>query len=251
MPRIHLSRTALKQSADDLRKQVREAGRTHYFLQNVRDIIEVPDLEGSQDWQQFYRSWGNLKRDQFMADDGEYRERRYSVFDYSHTTSQLQLSEDQTHYQSKSYNALNGGVDRVYESFEQPTIENPILAGLLSYSLEHVEQMIEAADWRIEAHQFRILASAKQSGKPTPEGIHQDGVDYVFVVMIDRHNVMGGITKVYTQSGKLLSSFKMRRPLDVLQLNDAQVNHYVTAVKPLWEDQPAWRDVMVITFRRP
>ncbi len=123
------------------------------------------------------------------------------------------------------------------------------MSGLLSYTLDHVERIKGESDWRIEAHQFRILASPEQSGKPTPEGIHQDGVDYVFVVMIDRHNVMGGITKVYTHNGKLLNSFKMRRPLDVLHVEDQHVNHYVTAVKPLWDDQPAWRDVLVITFR--
>lgn len=250
MSRIHIDRSDLNRSRDDLRKQLAESERTHYYLQNVRHIINLPDLEGSKDWQQFYRSWGNLKRDQFMADAGEYRERRYSVFEYSAEQQSLQLSEDQTHYQSKAYNALNGGVDRVYDSFEPETLQNPVLAGLLSYTLDHVEHAKGKHNWRIEAHQFRILASPEQSGKPTPEGIHQDGVDYGFVVMIDRHNVMGGITKVYTSSGKSLNSFKMRRPLDVLHLDDAEVNHYVTPVKPLWDDQPAWRDVMVITFRQ-
>lgn len=249
MSRVHLERIELNRTQDELRKQLAESKRNSYYLNNVRHCINVSDLEESKDWQQFYRSWGNLKRDEFMADHGEYRERRYSVFEYDSNNQALCLSEDQTHYQSKSYNALNGGVDRVYEAFEAETVSSPVLSGLLSYTLDHVERIKGASDWRIEAHQFRILASPEQSGKPTPEGIHQDGVDYVFVVMIDRHNVMGGITKVYTSNGKLLNSFKMRRPLDVLHLEDQDVNHYVTAVKPLWDDQPAWRDVLVITFR--
>lgn len=249
MSGVHLERIELDRTQDELRKQLAESTRNSYFLQNVRHCINVSDLEESKDWQQFYRSWGNLKRDEFMADNGEYRERRYSVFEYDSVDKTLCLSQDQTHYQTKSYNTLNGGVDRVYEAFETDTITNPILSGLLSYTLDHVERIKGESDWRIEAHQFRILASPEQSGKPTPEGIHQDGVDYVFVVMIDRHNVMGGITKVYTRNGKLLNSFKMRRPLDVLHVEDQHVNHYVTAVKPLWDDQPAWRDVLVITFR--
>lgn len=249
MSRIHLERSALNRTQDDLRKQLAESKRTFYYLQNVRHIINQSDLEESNDWQNFYRSWANLKRDEFMADHGEYRERRYSVFEYDQEKRALSLGDDQTHYQSKSYNTLNGGVDRVYDAFEPQTITNPVLAGLLSYMLDHVEQAKGEKNWRIEAHQFRILASPEISGKPTPEGIHQDGVDYAFVAMIDRHNVMGGITKVYARSGKLLNSFKMRRPLDVLHLEDQHVNHYVTPVKPLWDDQPAWRDVLVITFR--
>jgi len=130
---VHLERIELNRTQDELRKQLAESRRNSYYLQNVRHCINVSDLEESEDWQQFYRSWGNLKRDEFMADNGEYRERRYSVFEYDSDDNVLCLSQDQTHYQSKSYNALNGGVDRVYEAFEDETITNQILSGLLSY----------------------------------------------------------------------------------------------------------------------
>lgn len=249
VPRVHLNPAGLNQSADSLRKQLSEAKRNHYLLQNVRSIVGVSDLEASDDWQQFYRSWGNLHRDEYMADQGEYRERRYSVFEYQNSQQRFVVSDDQKHFQATNYNALNGGVERIYSPFEESTLTNPVLAGLLSYATKHVQELRGESDWRIESHQFRILASPEVAGKPTPEGIHQDGVDYVFVVMIDRHNVMGGISKVYARDGKVLSSFKMRRPLDVLHLDDELVYHYVTPVKPLWEDLPAWRDVLVLTFR--
>jgi len=246
---IYLKTTPLTQSADVVRRQTGEAKRRNYLVQNVRNALNVADLENSQDWQQFYRSWADLKLDQFMADKGEYRERRYSVFEYDQQKQHFALSADNTHYQGSDYNSLNGGVERTYVPFEDATLSNPILSGLLSYAIAHVEQLLGKSNWRIESHQFRILASSEQPGKPTPEGIHQDGVDYVFVVMIDRHNVMGGISKVYARDGRLLDSFKMRRPLDVLHLNDELVYHYVTPVKPLWEDLPAWRDALVLTFR--
>ncbi len=249
MSGVHLNPIDLDQSPDSLRKQISEAKRKKYLLQNVRTIVGLADLESSADWQQFYRSWGNLHRDEYMADHGEYRERRYSVIEYQHARRQFAVSQDQNHYQATNYNALNGGVQRIYSPFEASTLANPVLGGLLSYATKHVLELYGESDWRIESHQFRILASPEIPGKPTPEGIHQDGVDYVFVAMIDRHNVMGGISKVYARDGKLLDSFKMRRPLDVLHLNDELVYHYVTPVKPLWEDLPAWRDVLVLTFR--
>lgn len=249
MPGVHLKPVSLEQSADSLRKQIGEAKRQSYLLQNVRSIVGVEDLEESADWQEFYRSWGNLHRDEYMADHGEYRERRYSVLEYENQQQRFSLSDEQNHFQATNYNSLNGGVERVYSPFEAATLANPIFAGLLSYSTNHVQALLGESDWRIESHQFRILASPEVAGKPTPEGIHQDGVDYVFVAMIDRQNVMGGISKVYARDGKLLSSFKMRRPLDVLHLDDESVYHYVTPVKPLWEDLPAWRDVLVLTFR--
>ena len=60
MPGVHLKPVSLEQSADSLRKQIGEAKRQSYLLQNVRSIVGVEDLEESADWQEFYRSWGNL-----------------------------------------------------------------------------------------------------------------------------------------------------------------------------------------------
>ena len=34
-------------------------------------------------------------------------------------------------------------------------------------------------------------------GKPTPEGVHRDGVDFVIVVMIKRVNIDSGATTIY------------------------------------------------------
>jgi hypothetical protein len=38
-------------------------------------------------------------------------------------------------------------------------------------------------------HQFRIEARPGEQGKPTPEGMHRDGVDYVLVLLVDRRNI--------------------------------------------------------------
>ena len=50
--------------------------------------------------------------------------------------------------------------------------------------------------WKIEMHQFRIEPSPRESGKPTPEGMHRDGVDWVFVGLIARTGVAGGVTGI-------------------------------------------------------
>jgi hypothetical protein len=46
-----------------------------------------------------------------------------------------------------------------------------------------------------------------------------------------------------------LGSFTLAAPLDAALVDDNRVKHGVTAVTPLDASRPAWRDVLVVTFR--
>ena len=47
-----------------------------------------------------------------------------------------------------------------------------------------------------------------------------------------------------------LGSFTLSVPLDAALVHDRRVYHGVTPVEPLDPDRPAFRDVLVATFRR-
>jgi hypothetical protein len=100
----------------------------------------------------------------------------------------------------------------------------------------------------VEVHQFRIEARAGQVGRPTPEGLHRDGVDYVLVLLIRRQNIARGTTSVHALDGRRLGDFTLTAPLDAALLDDSQVAHGVTSVQPIDPDEPAYRDVLVVTF---
>jgi len=101
----------------------------------------------------------------------------------------------------------------------------------------------------MEVHQFRIEASIDAAGEPTPEGSHRDGVDFVLVLLIDRHNIASGTTTIHTPDGQPLGDFTLRHPFDAALIHDPRVFHGVTAVTPLVPTEPAHRDVLVVTFR--
>jgi hypothetical protein len=103
--------------------------------------------------------------------------------------------------------------------------------------------------WHLELHQFRIEAGAGQTGQPTPEGLHRDGVDWVLVVLVDRKNVESGVTSIFGLDHCHLGGFTLTDPLDAVFLQDNRVFHGVTAIRPLDANQVARRDVAVITFR--
>ena len=100
--------------------------------------------------------------------------------------------------------------------------------------------------WYIEAHQFRI-DTAEGIGRPTPEGAHRDGVDYVAVILVGRNNVRGGETRVFEAQGTAGVRFTMQEPWTTLLLDDARVIHETT---PIQADGPGGvRDTLVITYR--
>ena len=107
-----------------------------------------------------------------------------------------------------------------------------------------------APAWHVEAHQFRIEARPDQVGQPTPEGMHQDGVDWVLVLMIGRKNIASGTTTIHGLDRSLLGSFTLEAPMDAALLDDHRVFHGVTPVQPLDGARAAHRDVLVLTWRR-
>jgi hypothetical protein len=104
--------------------------------------------------------------------------------------------------------------------------------------------------WHIEVHQFRIEARYGEAGRPTPEGLHRDGVDYVLVLLVSRRNIASGVTGIHGLDGTPLGQFTLTEPFDAALVDDSRVAHGVTPVEPIDPSQLAYRDVLVVTFRR-
>jgi hypothetical protein len=102
----------------------------------------------------------------------------------------------------------------------------------------------------VELHQFRVEAQAGMVGKPTPEGMHRDGVDWVLVLLVRRENVASGETSIGDLQGRLLGSFTLSEAMEAALVDDDRVYHGVTPVAPIDPAKPAYRDVLVVTFRR-
>jgi hypothetical protein len=70
------------------------------------------------------------------------------------------------------------------------------------------------------------------------------------VLMVRRENVASGETTIYDLLERPLGSFILTAPLDSALVDDSRVYHGVTPVVPLDPARPAYRDVLVVTFRR-
>jgi len=181
-----------------------------------------------------------------MADGGRYRRRRYAVFDV--TGEVIARAPHQPHYQAKTYNRLNGGLERWFDPVTPEIGDHPVIQALIRRLAKIFAAIFPSTNWHVELHQFRIEASAEAMGRPTPEGMHRDGVDGAFVMLINRDNVSSGVTEIVNAEGTSLGHFTLSDAGDAVFLDDARVFHGVTPIAPLDPEKPAIRDVLVITF---
>ncbi|MCI4589308.1 2OG-Fe dioxygenase family protein [Sphingobium sp. BYY-5] len=197
------------------------------------------------DWNGFARTWDDLGPDLFMADGGRYRRRRHATFRCA--GGRFTRMAHQPHYQSRDYNPLNGDVQRWFDPVEQATIDMPAMQAILAYCAASFDPR-RKGDWHVELHQFRIEAKPDQSGRPTPEGMHRDGVDHVLVMLVERRNVREGVTRIGAPDGTPLGEFTLVQPGDTMLIDDHRILHGVTEIHAVDPTQPAWRDALVVTF---
>ena len=212
-----------------------------WLLENVPDALS--------DWQTFAERWNEMPLDAYMADGGRYRRRRYAVLSAEAGSNEISLAPHQPHYQSLDYNNLNGGVARNFEAILPETVHSHSMQSVLQFCHATFSALMPNKAWHIECHQFRIEANTDELAKPTPEGVHRDGVDFVLVMMIKRQNISSGTTTMHDLAQNNLDSFTLTEPLDSAIVNDKRCMHGVTPIIPIDHTQPAYRDVLVITFR--
>jgi hypothetical protein len=209
--------------------------------------LDVAALDGLRE------SWERLPRDPYLRDGGHYRARRHSSFIYTPGARELAPVAQRPHWQPTTYNALHGGMLRWFEPIEPVVVNAPAFRGLLASLGELFAQLRPVSRWYLEAHQFRIDTQGG-IGRPTPEGAHRDGVDFVAVVLIGRRGVHGGETRVFEAAGNRGVRFTMAQPWSMLLMDDARVIHETT---PLQSEDVAGestsalgvRDTLVLTYR--
>jgi hypothetical protein len=196
-------------------------------------------------------SWEALPPAAYLRDGGRYRFRRHSCFTQSFAPAQLSAVPHRAHWQPTTYNALHGGIERWFAPIEPRVQSAPAWLQLLEALGSLFARISPVECWYIEAHQFRI-DTANGIGRPTPEGAHRDGVDFVAVILVQRRNVKGGETHVFDANGPTGTRFTMQWPWTALLMNDARVIHETTPIQPEADDrpaQPAFRDTLVLTYR--
>ncbi len=189
-------------------------------------------------------SWDDLPPDAHLRDGGRYRRRRHASFVVD--GAELRLVPQRAHWQPVEYNALHGGLERWFEPIDAAVLALPAWRRILLAFARLASRLKGTQPWFVEAHQFRI-DTTDGIGRPTPEGAHRDGVDFVAVVLVGREGIKGGETRVFAADGPEGLRFTMLEPWTTLVLDDARVIHESTPIQPL--EGYGHRDTLVLTYR--
>lgn len=192
-------------------------------------------------------SWTRLPADGHLRDGGRYRRRRHGSYVLDTASGQVERSEHRAHWQPVDYNALHGGFERWFEPIETLVEASAAWTAAITGFGRLFARLQPVARWYVEAHQFRIDTTGG-IGRPTPEGAHRDGVDFVVILLVERQNIRGGESRVFDAHGPQGVRFTVTDPWSALLIDDARVIHETTPIQPDGEGV-GWRDTLVLTYR--
>jgi hypothetical protein len=156
----------------------------------------------------------------------------------------------ETYFQPGFQNPYAGGIERDFAPLLPETVANPFLGALIrcTFACLPYAQERRGRTWEVRVHQIRIVATVEEPGDPAPEGIHQDGTDFLTLHLVGRQNAIGGKSTIYDLDRQPIRSFTMREPLDSMILEDPRILHGVTPVHPADGLTKGIRDVLGIDF---
>ncbi|MBD2662974.1 hypothetical protein B6N60_00498 [Richelia sinica FACHB-800] len=202
------------------------------FLFNLKKVNSI-NTEG------FRPFFNDLPVDPYIK--GQYRFRRLSRFLVS-GDKLIKLSHGYL-FQSQAYNPLLGDVKREFAELDDALIELDIFKNLILAFSDSSKLHPEA---EIGVHQIRTTCSPNNLGNPAPEGIHQDGTDFIGIFSVGRDNIQGGETHLYNAKKEKPVFNKILQPGELLLVNDHEFFHFTTPIKSQ-NPAPGTRDVFVLT----
>ncbi|MGC3833292.1 2OG-Fe dioxygenase family protein [Moritella viscosa] len=179
--------------------------------------------------------FNNLGADPYLESNCRFR----AFSQYQKTETQFEKLDTSTFMQSSDVNRLIGNVERKFEDISSALDQHPDFQNLLN---------VDTTKQPIGVHQIRVVCSQDQSGSPAPEGIHQDGFDFVGIFCVKRDNIAGAFTQIF--SSPVDQHPHMSTTLEENQFiifNDRRYYHYVTETLPDQQDATGLRDVFVFT----
>ena len=189
------------------------------------------------------QSFGEMPEDSYLQESFCYRKRCYGTGYLKNGIFRWNETSD-TFIQSENINKYVGGILRQFHPINQAIrhdIEKQIIYTAYGF--------LPPVDYSLGIHQIRIVANKFNQGMPTPEGIHQDGFDYVTVGCIETSNVSGGISFVLDGHDHTKIAFEgTLSPGMLLIFSDRTFAHYTSNISPKLPGE-AYRDVIVTTFQ--
>jgi len=193
--------------------------------------------DGLRDLRPFY---DRLPLDPYIT--GQFRRRRFSHF--LGPAHHLRRLSHMHFLQSKTVNQLAGGMKREFQELEEAFVSTTSFTTMVAAFITFMGFDPEVRE--IGVHQIRILCSPDFAGSPAPEGIHQDGFDYIGIFCVERYQILGATTRIYPAKDQPPLFSRELQAGEAVFANDRTVFHFAEQVRHSGNHPGHW-DLLVIT----
>ncbi len=219
-----------------------------------KNQIQLSDSERNSFFK-FQKSWNNLGPDFNIAEDSDYRRGRYSLFEWDLKLGELNfLSNKRYLMYGNDGDHISREMFPVSYLLTQEMFFYSILEFLLKLGISSGIMDPKRMKWHVDFAQYRVEAEfGIKRGDPTPDGPHQDKVEFMVVVLINRYNITPEQGLLHNLDLEEIFQTTYDSPLDMLIVNDRRLNHHVTSfgVSQPWIDLTGFRDTLVVGFSNP
>ncbi|MFE2385546.1 2OG-Fe dioxygenase family protein [Streptomyces misionensis] len=188
------------------------------------------------------KSFDDLAFDEYIGNGNRWR--RFSQYRLQHKDGAWDFERlpHRPYVTYSKFNPIAGGIRRHYQ---------PIEIDLTDHIREACAQIPLPEDdiWQINVHQYRVVASKELQGVVVPEGVHQDGHEFVVISVYNRVGITGAELTLRAAEDKETPIFTATLPAgQAIAFDDRALWHYVTDIVPVEEE--GHRDITVVSFSR-
>jgi hypothetical protein len=143
-----------------------------------------------------------------------------------------------------------GAYTRFFPGLTPRTLENDFLNALLWFDFAQCPFSEAVLKWPIYVG-VHVIRSAPRAGVPsitTPNTLHKDGDAAVFVHLVERAGVSGGMSYVADNAKNIVCETQLLKPLDTLICWDRYTYHQLTPLDLMDGEGNGHRDVFIISF---
>ncbi|MBW1297323.1 2OG-Fe dioxygenase family protein [Aquimarina litoralis] len=146
---------------------------------------------------------------------------------------------------------------RVFKQASRAAVENKLFFELLKRMSRLVKQIHpEVRKIQITSHFMRTISHEKIKGENAPEGVHEDGAQYIMsALVVNRQNITGAESQIYEKTMTDTNELIFKKVLEpgefIFQADTGEeftfgndLWHYVTPIEPEDISKPGIRDII-------
>lgn len=145
--------------------------------------------------------------------------------------------------QSKKYNKYLGNSLRLYKNIDDKVLNDETFQRIIKKFISKINNSEKSYDY-LYVHQIRVEVK-DEDVNAVPEGIHQDGYDYICISCVNKNNIEGPENEVLDLNYNIVYKNIMESG-DSIILNDRKYYHNVTKLKKISKGV-GFRDIFVFT----